>query len=42
MVYETDRRSRTKALVTYAAALFFAAILGLLVRVGVITDHILW
>ena len=42
MSYQTDRRSRTRAIAVYMAFLCVGAVLGLLVRLGVITDHILW
>jgi hypothetical protein len=42
MSYETDRRSRTRAIAVYAAVICVGAALGLLVRTGVITDHLLW
>lgn len=42
MGYQTDRRSRTRAIAVYVALLFIGAVLGVLVRLGVITDHILW
>jgi hypothetical protein len=42
MSYETDQRSRTRAIAVYAALLFVGMVLGLLVRAGVITDHMLW
>lgn len=42
MSYETDNRSRTRAIAVYTALLCIGAALGLLVRSGVITDHILW
>jgi len=42
MTYKTDQRSRTRAIVVYGAVLSVGAALGLLVRAGVITDHLLW
>jgi len=42
MSYQTDRRSRTRAIAVYVALLCVGAALGFLVRLGVITDHILW
>ena len=42
MSYETDRRSRTRAIAVYAAIVCLGASLGLLVRSGVITDHMFW
>jgi len=42
MSYETDYRSRTRAIAVYGAILCIGAALGFLVRAGVITDHILW
>ncbi len=42
MSYQTDRRSRTRAITVYAALLVTGAALGFLVRFGVITDHMLW
>ncbi len=42
MSYRTDRRSRTRAIVVYLTLVFIGATLGLLVRSGVITDHMLW
>jgi len=42
MSYETDYRSRTRAIAVYGAVLCVGAALGLLVRAGVITDHLLW
>jgi len=42
MGYQTDRRSRTRAIAVYMTLLMIGAALGLLVRFGVITDNILW
>ena len=42
MSYETDSRSRTRAIAVYGAIVCIGAALGVLVRAGVITDHILW
>lgn len=42
MSYQTDHRSRTKAVAIYLALLFIGAALGFLVRYGIITDHMLW
>lgn len=42
MSYQTDRRSRIRAIAVYVALLCVGAALGFLVRLGVITDHILW
>jgi hypothetical protein len=42
MSYQADTRSRTRAVAVYGAVICVAIILGLLVRAGVITDHILW
>lgn len=42
MRYQTDRRSRTRAIAVYATLLIIGAALGFLVRFGVITDHIFW
>ncbi|TCP95874.1 hypothetical protein C8J46_11129 [Sphingomonas sp. PP-F2F-A104-K0414] len=42
MSYQTDRRSRTRAIAVYVTLLMIGAALGFLVRFGVITDHILW
>jgi hypothetical protein len=42
MRYETDNRSRMAAVAVYAAVICIGAAIGLLVRSGVITDHILW
>ncbi len=42
MSYQTDRRSRTRAIAMYGVLLLIGAVLGFLVRSGVITDHILW
>ena len=42
MSYQTDRRSRTRAIGVYVTLLMIGAALGFLVRFGVITDHILW
>jgi hypothetical protein len=42
MSYQTDRRSRTRAIATYGVLLFVGAALGVVVRLGVITDHLLW
>jgi hypothetical protein len=42
MSYDTDNRSRMRAVAVYAAILCVGASLGLLVRSGVITDHLLW
>ncbi len=42
MSYETDYRSRTRAIAVYGAIVCIGAALGFLVRAGVITDHILW
>ncbi len=42
MSYQTDSRSRTRAITVYAVLLFIGAALGFLVRFDVITDHILW
>ena len=42
MSYQTDRRSRTRAIAMYVTLLMIGAALGFLVRFGVITDHILW
>jgi hypothetical protein len=42
MSYQTDSRSRTRAIAVYGAVICVATVLGLLVRAGVITDHILW
>lgn len=42
MAYQTDNRSRTRAIAVYGAVICVAIVLGLLVRAGVITDHILW
>jgi hypothetical protein len=42
MSYETDNRSRTRAIAVYGVVLCVGAALGLLVRFGVITDHMLW
>ena len=39
MSYQTDRRSRTRAITVYVALLFIGAALGFLVRFGVITDR---
>ena len=42
MSYQTDRRSRTRAIAVYVTLLMIGAALSFLVRFGVITDHILW
>ncbi|MES3153750.1 hypothetical protein [Sphingomonas faeni] len=42
MRYETDHRSRTRAIAVYGAIVCVGAALGFLVRAGVITEHILW
>ncbi|MDR6126572.1 hypothetical protein QE361_003688 [Sphingomonas sp. SORGH_AS802] len=42
MSYQTDRRSRMRAVAVYLTLLLISATLGLLVRFGVITDHMLW
>lgn len=42
MSYQTDCRSRTRAIGVYVTLLMIGAALGCLVRFGVITDHILW
>ena len=42
MSYQTDRRGRTRAISVYLALLSIGAALGLLVRFGVITDHVFW
>ncbi len=42
MSYQTDRRSRTRAIAMYLTLLLIGAMLGFLVRFGVITDHMLW
>lgn len=42
MRYETDRGSRTRAIVLYAIILCTGGAIGLMVRAGIITDHILW
>jgi len=42
MSYQTDRRSRTRAIAVYVTLLVIGTALGVLVRFGVITDHILW
>lgn len=42
MSYQTDRRSRTRAIAVYLTLLLIGAMLGFLVRFGVITDHMLW
>jgi hypothetical protein len=42
MRYQTDRRSRTRAIALYVSLLFIGAALGFLVRFGLITDHMLW
>lgn len=42
MRYQTDHRSRTRAIAVYLTLLFIGAMLGFLVRFGVITDHMLW
>lgn len=42
MSYQTDHRSRTRAIAVYVALLCVGAALSFLVRLGVITDHILW
>ncbi|TCP37408.1 hypothetical protein [Sphingomonas sp. BK235] len=42
MSYEIDGRSRVRAVAVYAAVISVAIVIGMLVRSGVITDHILW
>lgn len=42
MRYKIDRRSRLRAIATYAAVLCGGGTIGSLVRSGVIADHILW
>jgi hypothetical protein len=42
MSYNTDHRSRTRAIAVYGAIVSIGAALGFLIRAGVITDHILW
>jgi len=42
MSYKTDRRSQNRAIAVYGAVLCVGAALGLLVRAGVITDHLIW
>lgn len=42
MSYKTDHRSRARATAVYGAVICVGAVLGLLVRAGVITDHVLW
>jgi hypothetical protein len=42
MSYQTDRRSRTRAIAVYVTLLMIGAALGFLVSFGVITDHLLW
>jgi hypothetical protein len=42
MTYKTDHRSRTLAVAGYGVVLCVGAALGLLVRAGVITDHLVW
>lgn len=42
MSYEIDGRSRVRAVAVYAAVIAVAIVIGMLVRSGVITDHILW
>jgi hypothetical protein len=42
MTYKTDHRSRTRAIAVYSVVLCVGAALGLLVRAGGITDHLLW
>jgi len=42
MSYQTDCRSRTRAITVYLTLLLIGATLGFLVSSGVITDHMLW
>ena len=42
MSYETDHRSRTRAIAAYGAVICVAILLGLLVRARVIAKHFLW
>jgi len=42
MSYQTNRRSQTRAIAVYVTLLCVGAVLGFLVGLGVITDHILW
>jgi hypothetical protein len=42
MSYQTDRRSRTRAIGVYVTLLMIGTALGFLIRFGVITDHIFW
>lgn len=40
MRYETDRGSRIRAIVLYTIILCAGGAIGLMVRAGIITDHI--